>query len=93
MIIGRKKYWKNVKKEKQTDNLFRIYLDEICLKSDKGNNIKLSAQLADEVVREWSADGKIESSYIQNDLRAFCEAPFLNQEYLSIKRYTREIIS
>ena len=61
MIIGREKYWKNVRKEKQTDNSFCIYLDEICLKSDKGNNIKLSAQLADEVVREWNADGKIDS--------------------------------
>ena len=61
MTIGREKYWKNVRKEKQTDNSFCIYLDEICLKSDKGNNIKLSAQLADEVVREWNAEGKIDS--------------------------------
>ena len=61
MILGREKYWKNVKKEKHADNLFRVYLDEICLKSDKGNNIKLSAQLADEVVREWNADGKIDT--------------------------------
>ena len=61
MIIGREKYWKNVKKEKQTDNLFCIYLDGVCLKSDQGNNIKLSAQLADEVVREWNADGKIDA--------------------------------
>ena len=61
MIIGREKYWKNVKKKKQTDNLFRIYLDEICLKSDQGNSIKLSAQLADEVVREWNAGGKIDA--------------------------------
>ena len=61
MILGREKYWKNVKKEKHADNLFRVYLDEICLKSDKGNNIKLSAQLADEVVREWNADGKIDA--------------------------------
>ena len=61
MIIGREKYWKKVKKEKQSDNLFLIYLDQICLKSDQGNKIKLSAQLADEVVREWNADGKIDS--------------------------------
>ena len=61
MIIGREKYWKKVKKEKQTDNLFLIYLDQICLKSDQGNSIKLSAQLADEVVREWNADGKIDA--------------------------------
>ena len=61
MIIGREKYWKKVKKEKQTDNLFLIYLDQICLKSDQGNSIKLSAQLADEVVREWNTDGKIDA--------------------------------
>ncbi|MFL2800676.1 MAG: ATP12 family protein [Paracoccaceae bacterium] len=61
MIIGREKYWKKVKKEKQTDNLFLIYLDKICLKSDQGNNIKLSTQLADEVVREWNTDGKIDA--------------------------------
>ena len=61
MIISKKKYWKTVKKEKQTDNLFQIYLDEICLKSDHGNNIKLSALLADEVVREWKADGKVDA--------------------------------
>ena len=66
MIIRREKYWKKVKKEKQTDNLFLIYLDEICLKSDQGNNIKLSAKLADEVVREWKADGKIDD--IKNSL-------------------------
>ena len=61
MIIGREKYWKNVKKEKQDDNLFLIFLDEICLKSDQGNNIKLSAPLVDEVVREWKVDGKIDA--------------------------------
>ena len=60
MIIGKEKYWKNVRKEKQANNLFLIYLDEKCLKSDQGNNIKLPAQLADEVVREWKADGKID---------------------------------
>ena len=44
MIIGREKYWKNVRKEEQNNNLFLIYLDEICLKSDQGNNIKLPAK-------------------------------------------------
>ena len=61
MIIGREKYWKNVRKEEQNNNLFLIYLDEICLKSDQGNNIKLPAKLADEVVREWNAEGKIDA--------------------------------
>ena len=61
MIISKEKYWKNVKKEKQADNLFQIYLDEICLKSDQGHNIKLSAPLADEVVKEWKAEGKVDS--------------------------------
>ena len=61
MIISKEKYWKNVKKEKQADDLFLIYLDDICLKSDNGNNIKLSAPLADEVVREWKADGKVDA--------------------------------
>ena len=61
MIIGKEKYWKNVRKEEQGNNLFLIYLDEECLKSEQGNNIKLTAQLADEVVREWNADGKIDS--------------------------------
>ena len=61
MIISKEKYWKNVKKEEQTDNFFLIYLDEIPLKSDQGNNIKLSAKLADEVVREWKADGKVDA--------------------------------
>ena len=61
MIIGREKYWKNVKKKKQADNLVLIYLDEVCLKSDQGNSIQLSAQLADEVVKEWKADGKIDA--------------------------------
>ena len=40
MIIGKEKYWENVRKEKQGNNLFLIYLDEKCLKSDLGNNIK-----------------------------------------------------
>ncbi len=61
MIIGREKYWKNVRKKKQNNNLFVIYLDDTCLKSDQGNNIKLPAQLAEEVIREWSADGKIDT--------------------------------
>ena len=53
--------WKNVSKEEQDNNLFLIYLDDKCLKSDQGNNIKLPGQLADEVVREWNADGKIDT--------------------------------
>ena len=61
MIIGKEKYWKNVRKEKQGKNLFLINLDEKPLKSDQGNNIKVPAQLADEVVREWNADGKIDT--------------------------------
>ena len=61
MILGREKYWKNVRKERQNDTLFLIYLDNICLRSDKGNKIKLPTKLADEVVREWNADGKIDS--------------------------------
>ena len=60
MIISREKYWKNVRKERQNDTLFLIYLDNICLRSDKGNKIKLPTKLADEVVREWNADGKID---------------------------------
>ena len=59
MIISKDKYWKRVRKEKQSENLFHIYLDEICLRSDKGHELKLSEQLANEVVREWSADGKL----------------------------------
>ena len=61
MIIGKEKYWKNVRKEGQNNNLFLIYLDESCLRSDQGNIIKLSSRLADEVVREWNADGKIDA--------------------------------
>ena len=61
MIIGREKYWKSVRKKKQSNNLFLIYLDDTCLKSDQGNNIKLTAQLAEEVIREWNADGKIDT--------------------------------
>ncbi len=61
MIISREKYWKNVWKEEQNNNLFLIYLDENCLKSDQGNNIKVPARLADEIVREWNADGKIDA--------------------------------
>ena len=61
MIIGRERYWKKVRKERQSDNLFAIYLDEICLMSDQGNDIKLSERLASEIVREWSANGKIDA--------------------------------
>ena len=61
MIIAKERFWKNVRKEEQNNNLFLIYLDEICLKSDRGNNIKLPARLADEVAREWNADGKIDT--------------------------------
>ena len=61
MIIGKEKYWKNVRKEKCNNNSFLIYLDEICLRSDQGNDIKLSERLANEIVREWSADGKIDT--------------------------------
>ena len=59
MIISKDKYWKSVRKEEQSKNLFLIYLDEVCLKSDKGHKLKLSEQLANEVVREWSAGGKL----------------------------------
>ena len=61
MIIAKEKYWKQVRKEEFRDNLFRIYLDKTCLQSDKGNDIQISEQLADEIVREWSKDGKIDS--------------------------------
>ena len=59
MIIGREKYWKSVRKEEENTNLFLIYLDEVRLKSDQGTDIKLSEKLADEIVREWSVDGKL----------------------------------
>ena len=61
MIIRKEKYWNNVRKEEQNNNLFLIYLDENCLKSDQGNNIELPARLADEVVREWDTDRKIDT--------------------------------
>ena len=61
MIISKEKHWKHVTKEEFEDNIFRIYLDETCLQSDLGNDIKISEQLADEIVREWSIDGKISS--------------------------------
>ncbi|MDC3169595.1 hypothetical protein OA871_00965 [Paracoccaceae bacterium] len=61
MIVGKEKYWKNARKEKQNNNLFLIYLDENYLKSDQGNNMILPERLADEVVREWDADGKIDT--------------------------------
>ena len=71
MIISKDKYWKSVRKEEQSKNLFLIYLDEVCLKSDKGHKLKLSEQLANEVVREWSADGKL--SAIKNSFfTKFC---------------------
>ena len=61
MIIAKEKYWKKVRKEEANNELFLIYLDEYCLKSDKGNALKLPRKLAEEVVREWSADGKIDA--------------------------------
>ena len=61
MIIAKERYWKQVRKEEFKDNLFRIFLDETCLQSDKGNDIKLSEKLACEIVREWSVDGKIDT--------------------------------
>ena len=71
MIISKDKYWKRVRKEEQSENLFLIYLDEVCLKSDNGHKLKLSEQLADEIVREWSVDGKI--SAIKNSFfTKFC---------------------
>ena len=71
MIISREKYWKSVRKEKQSNNLFHIFLDEECLRSDKGNIVKLSEQLADEIVREWGMDGKVDA--IKNSLfTKFC---------------------
>ena len=71
MIISKEKYWKQVRKEEFKDNLFRIYLDETCLQSDQGNVIKISEQLADEIVREWSLDGKID--FIKNSFfTKFC---------------------
>ena len=60
MIIRREKYWKNVGKKEDSNDLFQIYLDDTCLQSDQGNNIKLPAQLAEEVIKEWNADGKID---------------------------------
>ena len=59
MIISKDKYWNRVRKEEQSKNLFLIYLDEACLKSDKGHKLRLPEQLANEVIREWSADGKL----------------------------------
>ena len=61
MILSKEKYWKHVRKEEFKNNIFRIYLDETCLQSDQGNDIKISERLADEIVREWSVDGKIDS--------------------------------
>ncbi len=71
MIISKEKYWKEVRKEVLKDNLFRIYLDETRLLSDQGNDIKISERLADELVREWSVDGKID--FIKNSFfTKFC---------------------
>ncbi len=71
MIISKDKYWKRVRKEKQSKDLFLIYLDEVCLKSNKGHKLKLSEQLANEIVREWSADEKL--SAIKNSFfTKFC---------------------
>ena len=70
MIISKDKYWKSVRKEELSKKLFLIYLDEVCLKSDKGHKLKLSEQLANEVVREWRADGKlsaIKSSFFSSE--------------------------
>ena len=61
MIIGREKFWKKVRKKEQGNNLFQIYLDDTCLKSDQGKNIILPRQLAEEVTREWNADVKIDT--------------------------------
>ena len=71
MIIAKEKYWKRVRKEVFKDNLFRIYLDETCLQSNKGNDLNLTEPLADEIVREWSVDGKID--FIKNSFfTKFC---------------------
>ena len=59
MIIDRKKNWKNVKKVKHSSNLYEIYLDDVRLKSDKGNDLKLPEYLADEIVLEWSDDKSV----------------------------------
>ena len=61
MVTGRKRYWKIVRKEQLSDNLFQIYLDEVLLKTDKGNEISMSERLADEMVKEWSSEGKIDT--------------------------------
>ena len=60
MIIAKEKNWKVARKEVFKDNLFRIYLDETRLLSDQGNDLNLTEPLADEIVREWSVDGKID---------------------------------
>ena len=71
MIISKDKYWKTVRKVELCKNLFSIYIDDVCLKSDKGHKLKLSEQLANEVVREWRADGKL--SAIKNSFfTKFC---------------------
>jgi len=85
MIISKEKYWKEVRKEEFKDNLFRIYLDETCLQSDRGNDIKISERLADEIVREWSVDGKID--FIKNSFfTKFCfsATDFTEKERLAV---------
>ena len=61
MIIRREKFWKKVRKKERGNNLFQIYLDHTCLKSDQGKKIILPRQLAEEVTREWNADVKIDT--------------------------------
>ena len=85
MIISKEKYWKEVRKEEFKDNLFRIYLDENCLQSNQGNDIMVSERLADEIVREWSKDGKIDS--IKNSFfTKFCfsATDFTEEERLTV---------
>ena len=85
MIISKEKYWKHVRKEEFKNNIFRIYLDETCLQSDQGNDIKISERLADEIVREWSVDGKIDS--IKNSFfTKFCfsVADFTEKERVAV---------
>ena len=61
MIIGRERNWKRVRKEKLSNNLFVIYLDEVLLKTDQGNHVSVSERLADKMVKEWSMEGKIDT--------------------------------
>ena len=61
MIIGRERYWKKVRKEELSKNLFLIYLDKVLLKTDQGNEVSVSERLAEELVKEWSVEGKVEA--------------------------------